>query len=237
MTSPRPDILVPLLRSGEAARPRLIWHAPGERIELSGRVLATWASKSADMLQEEFDLGPGGRVRLDGTPHWRLLVWALGAWTIGGHVLTTGDETVDVLVTDADRAAQPVVGADTVIALTRAALARRSTVELPAGVVDEAATLLSYADVMEPYDSPASDAPALDALTFGTLIRSETADRVHVCGTTELHDVLRASASIWAAGGSVVLTDPAWEAGNGGDPEGGAYARTLAEEGVTRRLR
>ena len=48
----RPDDLVRLLRSGESAKPRLVWYAPEERIELSGRVLATWTAKAADLLQE-----------------------------------------------------------------------------------------------------------------------------------------------------------------------------------------
>ncbi|GMA38963.1 TIGR03089 family protein [Mobilicoccus caccae] len=247
----RPDSLVSLLRSGESARPRLIWYAPGERIELSGRVLATWASKVADLLQEDLDAEVGTRVLLVGAPHWRLLAWALGTWTLGATVVvdesgesatdvTAGiDVAADIVVADGSRIAAgefDTTTPDAVVALTRAALARTSPVALPPGVIDEAAVLLTYADEMEPYDSASADDPAVTGsidLTYGELVSPASDARVHLSASLPLPEVLRAAASTWAAGGSIVLTDPQWEAEQGGDPGSGAFADVLASEGVS----
>ncbi|WP_051992256.1 TIGR03089 family protein [Mobilicoccus pelagius] len=245
----RPDDLARILRSGESALPRLIWHAPGERIELSGRVLATWTAKAADLLQEDLDGGVGTRVRLEGDPHWRLLVWALATWTVGGTVVVGGgapsaENPVDVVVIDGERlgetwepGAAETQGADWVVALTRAALARRSPVPLPAGVVDEAAVLLSHPDEMDPYDTAPATAPALvgDAasVTYDDLVTPGVEGRLHVSGTAPLAEVLRTAASAWAGGGSILLTDPRWEEEHGGDPTQGSFARILESEGVT----
>lgn len=244
----RPDDLVRLLRSGESATPRLIWHAPGERIELSGRVLATWASKIADLLQEEFEAGVGSTVLLDGSPHWRLMAWALGGWTVGATVVTCTDPDsgtsvrpsgpVDVLVADGSRfaAGEVDIEAETLVGLTRAALARTSPVPLPAGVVDEASTVLTYADQVDPYDRADDDDLALDGATqatYAALIRPAAAERIHLSGSLPFAEVLAQAASVWAAGGSVVLTDPAWEASQGGDAAAGDFAQTLRSEGVS----
>lgn len=239
--NPRPDDLLALLRSGESARPRLIWHAPGERIELSGRVLATWAAKAADFLQEEADAGVGTRVLLDGEPHWRFLAWALGVWHVGGAVVTPRARQQDaqvVVATGARIAAGEVniAGADTAVALTPAALARVSPDPLPAGVIDEAATLLSYADEVDPYDRAGERDTALADLqehTYAGVLTTTDDDRRHLSGAGHLAEVLIPAASTWAAGGSIVLTDPAWEAEQGGDPGAGHFAEILAEEGVT----
>lgn len=260
----RPDDLVRLLRSGESARPRLIWYAPGERIELSGRVLATWAAKAADLLQEELDAEVGTRVGLVGTPHWRLIVWALATWNLGGTVVLDDDAGVDVLVLDGHRLGDllhggtwspgdPATrGAEHVVALTRAALARRSPVALPDGVIDEAAILLTHADEMDPLDTAADDDTALvdDAATssYADLVAAASPARAgagdgtggrdaptrrHVPGSIPLAEVLRTAVATWATGGSIVLTDPEWEADQGGDPSAPAFARVLESEGVS----
>lgn len=88
--------LIAQWRDHEPAQPRLTWYGPeSERVELSGRVLANWVIKAANMLTAEADVEPGARVRLDLPPHWRTLVWALGTWTAGGEVVLpseTGDD-------------------------------------------------------------------------------------------------------------------------------------------------
>lgn len=257
----RADDLIRILRSGESARPRLVWYAPGERIELSGRVLATWASKAADLLQEDLDV-VGTRVGLTGAPHWRLLAWALATWAVGGTVVlaapgSEGEDAatgsigspadgapVDVLVVDGDRLGQawrpgdPTTwGAGQVVALTRAALARRSPVALPAGVIDDAAELLSHADEMDPYDTASDGDAALladgPAWAYADVVPAAGDERRHLSGSAPLGELLRQAAGVWAAGGSIVLTDPAWEAEQGGDPATGAFAQVLESEGVS----
>ncbi|MEE6296756.1 TIGR03089 family protein [Georgenia wangjunii] len=75
-------------------QPRLTWYgADDERVELSGRVLANWVTKAANLLTEEADISPGSRVLLDMPIHWRATVWALATWTAGGEVVLAG--TID----------------------------------------------------------------------------------------------------------------------------------------------
>ena len=57
------DLLAAALRR-DAAAP-LVTHyddATGERVELSGATLANWVAKTANLLQDEFDVGPGSVV-------------------------------------------------------------------------------------------------------------------------------------------------------------------------------
>src|SRR5660398_217498 len=93
-------------RWGEAGRARVSWYGDGgERIELSGAVLENWVSKTANLLVEEFDAGPGVRVLVDLPPHWRTIVWAFAAWRVGACVVLPSDASapssgVDVVVSD-----------------------------------------------------------------------------------------------------------------------------------------
>lgn len=74
-------------RDCDADRPWLVFYASGERIELTGHVLAMWSSKIAGFLTSE--VLEGARVALALPPHWRSMVWALGIWQSGGCVLPT----------------------------------------------------------------------------------------------------------------------------------------------------
>jgi len=82
-------------------RPFLTWYGhDGERVELSATVTANWVTKTANLLVEEFDAGPGTLVRLHLPPHWRTAVWALATWRVGAGVLLEDDMAADVHVTD-----------------------------------------------------------------------------------------------------------------------------------------
>src|SRR5665647_605927 len=97
---PLPGLLAQL--TAEPGRPRLTWYAPAERVELSGHVLDNWVTKTANLLVEEYDAGPGTRVLLDLPVHWRSVVWAFAAWRVGACVIVPGPSTtrVDLVVTD-----------------------------------------------------------------------------------------------------------------------------------------
>lgn len=75
--------LVP--RDTDADRPWLVFYTIGERIELTGHVLAMWSSKIAGFLTSELSDGP--QLALALPPHWRSVAWALGIWQSGGTVL------------------------------------------------------------------------------------------------------------------------------------------------------
>lgn len=147
----------------DPGRPRLTWYGPaGERIELSGHVLDNWVTKTTNLLVEEYDAGPGTRVALDLPPHWRGIVWALAVWRTGACVVTgtaTTASAPDLVVTD--RPGDAPAGVD-VVAVALGALARRFDGDLPAGAVDAASAVMTYADQLARVPPSDPDAPALD---------------------------------------------------------------------------
>lgn len=234
----RPDALLPALVHADSTRPRITCYddASGERIELSARVLGNWVAKAASLLQDEYDIGPGSIVALDLPPHWRTLYWALAVWRTGAAVLlpppagvaAAGATVPDLVVTTGERATSGD-GAP-VIAVTRAALARRSPVPLPAGVLDEAAALASFPDVFEPYDEAGDDAPALvgaggKVAAYGTVVPDDgTPGARRHTATTDTGEFLELALATYAADGSLVLSIA---------PDPDRLAARLIAEGVT----
>lgn len=151
-SSPIVAALAPLSR--DPGRPRLTWYGPdGERIELSGAVLANWMAKCTNMLVEELDVEPGTPVLLDLPVHWRAAVWALGAWCAGAEVRVPSEPGGAVAGADpgvvlTHRPSAWVGQAALVAAVALPGLARRwdGAEPLPAGVVDAAAAVMSFGD-------------------------------------------------------------------------------------------
>lgn len=158
------DVLTALHR--EPGRPRVTWYGPDpERVELSGAVLDNWVTKTANLLVEELDAGPGVRVVVDLPPHWRTLVWVLAAWRVGACVVPVAAPGAsgarvpgDVVVTAAPGA---WTGAQ-VIAVALPALARRFDGDLPAGALDAASSVMTYGDALGWVPAGDPTAPALD---------------------------------------------------------------------------
>ena len=213
---PVPDVASLLARlAADGGRPRLTWYGDdGERVELSGAVLANWASKTVNLLVEEFDAAPGTTVVVDLPVHWRTAVWALAAWRTGATVALPDAAVAqpDVVVTDSpDR--WTAGGADLVV-VSLPALARRYDGELPAGAIDAASAVMTYGDAIGwvPEVDPDQDAlvTASGAVRHKGLVPEPgTGARVLVDGRGTVADVLGALLGIWAGGGSVVLTSPA----------------------------
>lgn len=123
--------------------PVLAWYGEAARIELSGHVLANWVIKTIGHLHDEIALAPGELVVLDLPPHWKRLVLALAAWSLGAEVVVLErDETTQPPAEDAvpeeprvvatDRPASPLAqSADEVLALQAVSLAPRYDGELP----------------------------------------------------------------------------------------------------------
>ncbi|KGM00860.1 TIGR03089 family protein [Cellulomonas cellasea] len=152
----------------EPGRPRLTWYGPdGERVELSGTVLDNWVTKTANLLVEELDAGPGTRVSLDLPPHWRTLVWALATWRVGACVelLGAGGSGADVVVTHRPGS---TAGGPPVVAVPLAALARRFDGDLPAGALDAAAAVMTYGDALG-WTPPRDGAAPAVAATAGVV--------------------------------------------------------------------
>ncbi|MEU4364785.1 TIGR03089 family protein [Promicromonospora sp. NPDC023987] len=213
---PVPDVASLLARlAADGGRPRLTWYGDdGERVELSGAVLANWASKTVNLLVEEFDAGPGSRVVVDLPVHWRTVVWALAAWRAGATVAVPDASVAqpDVVVSDSpERWADG--GADLVV-VSLPALARRYDGDLPAGAIDAASAVMTYGDAIGwvPEVEPEQDAlvTAAGAVGHKDLVPEPGAGaRVLVDGRGAVADVLRHLLGVWAGGGSVVLTSGA----------------------------
>jgi uncharacterized protein (TIGR03089 family) len=226
------DVLAALLRS-DPSRPRVTFYDDsvnaGERIELSGKVLANWVSKAANLLTEELEIGRGDVVRLDlPAQHWRSLYWALAVWSVGATLDVRRSGPAQLLVTTDTRRA---VGtdADATILVTLAALARRHADPVPDDVIDEARDLSTYADQFEPWEEPDQGDVALvddnGARTYADVVPDlgwATGSRVHVTG--DLGTTLREVLAAWAVDGSAVLVL---------GPDAGRMPDRLKAEGVT----
>ncbi|WP_337063134.1 TIGR03089 family protein [Kineococcus sp. G2] len=222
-----PALLQTLLADDPTA-PRLTFYGEryaetGERVELSARVLVNWVAKTANLLEEEFDAGPGTRVALDLPAHWRTLVWQLAVLSTGAHALTGASADADVLVS-ADTAALADGPADRV-AVSLAPLATSFGAALPAGVLDYARVVTGYGDVHAPLAQPAPDDGALDDLAHGSLLGEAAAAgaawpvRVRLLTDVGPAGTVRGPLAAWCRGGSVVLT-----------PDLGTLPGTVAEQ-------
>jgi uncharacterized protein (TIGR03089 family) len=237
--------------------PALTWYGDaGERVELSGPVLAQWVTKASNLLVEELDAGPGYRMLLDLPGHWRAVVWAMAVWRVGACVVVA-DEAPG---TDAEGRpaaggprATPVVDAvltaspssftagqhratPEVVAVALPALARAFPGPLPDGVRDGSA-VLAYGDALG-YVTPAGPgAPALvgpsGSATHATLVRPGGDDGRMLLDATAgpLDELLRAVVDVLAAGGSVVLVGGGTAAQLRADDE--RRAALVASERVT----
>jgi uncharacterized protein (TIGR03089 family) len=164
-----PDLLRALL-AADPGRPRVTWYGvDGERVELSGRTLENWVAKTANLLVEEFDAGPGTRVAVRLPAHWRTVTWVLATWAVGGCVVVPQGQAApvpgpapDVVVT-ADPPATVAAGTDpsTVVAVALPALATSFGPGLPGGALDGAAEVRLRGDVFVPLVAPAGGDEAL----------------------------------------------------------------------------
>jgi uncharacterized protein (TIGR03089 family) len=237
------SVLAEILRS-DPARPRVTFYEDtpgptrGERIELSGKVLANWVAKAGNALQDEYDLGPGSLVRLALPPHWRALYWALAVWSVGGTVHCTEDctgvQSPDLLIccdpAAISPAGEPAPG--DVVLVTLASLARAHPGPVPAGAMDEARELATYGDRFTALAEPAPGDPALIvdgvAAAYTGVVPERgwpAGSRVNVAG--DLGQVLVSALAAWAVDGSVVLARNGLRAG------GTSQAERLATERVT----
>jgi uncharacterized protein (TIGR03089 family) len=193
------DLLRPRLAS-DAAAPLVTYYddATGERIELSGTTLANWAAKTANLLRDECDLEPGGRVAVLLSAHWQTLAVLLGVWWCGGEVVSD-PAGADVVCCEADRlAVASAAGAGVVVALSLHAFGK-GLPDLPAGVVDYATEVRLHGDVFTPDGLADTDLAALDGKRASVVLAA-----ARVVGNVE-----------GLATGSRVLTTRDWSVDSG----------------------
>ena len=106
-----PAALLANARDRDPARPLLTHYddGTGERVELSATTLDNWVAKTANLLQDEFDVGPGSTVAVALPMHWQTAAVLLGTWSCGATVIDTAAEDdgrltgVDVVLADRER--------------------------------------------------------------------------------------------------------------------------------------
>jgi uncharacterized protein (TIGR03089 family) len=232
------SVLAQVLRS-DPAMPRVTFYEDtsgptrGERIELSGKVLANWVNKAGNALQDEYALGPGSVVQLSLPPHWRALYWALAVWSVGAALDLSGESTPDLLVcADPTLAARLEPGQADIVLVTLNAMARVHTGPVPPGAMDEARELATFGDQFAAISEPEPGDLALVTAGRQTPYKDVVPDRdwpakarVSVAG--DLAAVLESALAAWALDGSVVLSRQGEQAGGEPQPE------RLASEHVT----
>ncbi len=189
------DLLADALQR-DAAGPLITFYddSTGERVELSAATLANWVAKTANLLQDEFDVGPGSTVAVALPVHWQTAAVLLAVWSCGAAVR-------DVPIEDEESLVGVVVvlaAQDRLAALEEAA--REAGVEELLGVSlhplglgmtgyvgparDFALEARAQGDTFRPYQAPEPSAPGLLVggvqLELGRLVptATELADRL-----------------------------------------------------------
>src|SRR5690349_6597506 len=158
------------LISMDPGRPRVTWYGPDhERVEFSAKTLNNWVSKTANLLVDELDAGPGTRLGIALPGHWRTVVWLLSAWSVGAHPIVLpsaapqdGAPTnqVDVLVSDRPSSPPPDTVESLLVVVALPALATRFLGDVPPGAIDATAEVRLQPDVFVAGTRPAGAVPA-----------------------------------------------------------------------------
>lgn len=146
-------MLSPLLRT-DPASPRLTVYddARGARMEFSAQTLDNWASKVANLLNEEFELDADASIAIDLPTSWQSAVIALGAYNSGRTVRFApellADATPTTIFTTVKNAAHWAEVPDCVVVsddpFGRGVVEAGG--ELPFGTVDFGPTVRFYGD-------------------------------------------------------------------------------------------
>jgi uncharacterized protein (TIGR03089 family) len=170
------ELLAAALRRDPAAP--LLTHyddATGERVELSATTLANWVAKAANLLQDEFDVGPGRTVAVALPVHWQTAAVLLAAWSCGAAVIETAAEDegglagADVVLAEQDRLdALAEVDAPELLGLSLHPLGMGMTGYV-GSARDFALEARAQGDVFHPHERPD---PSATGLLVGSLVLS-----------------------------------------------------------------
>lgn len=199
--------------------PLLVWHSVGgERVELSGRVFDNWVAKSANLLVEELDAGPGMVVALRLPAHWKSLALALAVLHTGAELLVPSPEgdgeahhagPVDIVAADDPMAASTEYPGAAVIGVALGMLDLAFRGPAPDGMLDYAAEVRAFGDYFLP-EAVAGGEPALRDAS-GSWAYSELFGARNPGGTAllgagaGLGSALREAIGLWASGAALVL--------------------------------
>jgi uncharacterized protein (TIGR03089 family) len=176
----------------DGVSPFLTYYSGPERTELSARSFTNWVLKTANLLGDEFDLGPGDTIRLTVAEthpaHWMTLIWTMAAWQAG---LTVVDTAADLEVAGPEIGGAPG-GPAVACSLHPLGVGLRN---LPAGWTDFSTAALAQPDTWFGETAAESD-PAWavddDHLTFADLVEMDArAGRSVVSGVLDRWEAVR----------------------------------------------
>ncbi|MFW0108331.1 TIGR03089 family protein [Rothia sp. P7181] len=154
--------------------PALIWYSThSERIELSGRVLENWVSKTANLLSEECELDSSEPIHLNTSTHWRSIIIALAALRIGAQLQFTSaeEECADIFCTDnTDNLHKN--SAEYQLMIEKSPLAPRFMGVLPDDTMDYCALVRSYGDVYHGLSTPSLMDTAWEDTSYQQLLNN-----------------------------------------------------------------
>lgn len=212
MTDLTTALLDPLL-ARDRMGPRITYYddATGERIELSTVTLANWAAKTANLLRDEWGLGPGSKVAVLLPAHWQTAAVLLGVWWVGAEVVLDGPADAALCTVDRLDEADALADGGPVAVLSLDPFGKPAA-DLPIGVTDYATEVRVYGDqfLSEPNPGPAlAGRSAKDVLAAARTSAADqglnAADRVLSAREWLCPDDLIANLlAIWAAGASLV---------------------------------
>lgn len=152
--------------------PALLWYsAPGERIELSGRVLDNWVSKSANFLVDECELGAAQQYTLTQQVHWRSLVLLLAALRVGARLTFEGGGEGSQVHAAFSPAEIEQSAAEYPVLVDRGPLSMRFMGQVPAGTTDYCAEVRSHSDAYSGFSLPHESDAAFKGLTYRELMQ------------------------------------------------------------------
>ena len=225
--------------------PALLWYsAPGERIELSGRVFDNWVAKTANFLVDECEVEPGSLLALPQRLHWRSLVLAAAGLRVGATLAWGQQAGADVRAAF-DMSELEDAEEEFLLAVAAEPLAPRFMGQLPSEVIDYAAEVRSHPDVYMGLAEPTAEGQAWAGTSYGQLMEQLT-ERARDLGTEHEPEVaalqvpgehfdaayLEQALAVMASGRATLVLDPAvtWEQGRLSRVLGDERARSLPSQ-------
>lgn len=139
---------------------------PRERIELSGPVARRWIAKTDNFLAAEFPFPADAFTTYFSSPHWREPLWIVTCWLRGLRRLSPQEaQRVDLAVSsdiDVLEEMRDELGLDVLVAQTTDSLALSWPTDLPFGITDGVADVMSHGDFVEDPHTPAADTVILN---------------------------------------------------------------------------
>ncbi|WP_372696913.1 TIGR03089 family protein [Arthrobacter sp. JSM 101049] len=211
-----------LSRHRDSASPLLTWYGqPGERVELSGHVFDNWVAKSANLLAEEFDTGPGSCVLIDLPAHWKSLAIGFAVLSTGAEIRVVpaqdggapapGDAAPDLVVTGEPVAAAGAFPQAEILAVALGSLALSFPGELPAGALDYVGEVRGFGDYYLADPVPATGVAlghpdGSGELSYAELFGLEAGEGTALLGPgSAFAAALRAAVSQWRGASPLVL--------------------------------